>query len=125
MRKRTPILASLFVWVACSVLSSALLAEEPKAWRSWQIDNPAWAGLLSAATLGAWPSHFANDIRPAPVFQVQAIADGALDYTRAHSEKAFRLWRRVGFGAEAALITGIWVWRRRHRHRSTAALPAS
>lgn len=128
MRNRTSfirqLLGSLFVWVAFVVVSSPALAEEAKAWRSWQIDNPAWAGLLAAATLGAWPSRFANDVKAVPVFQVEAIADGALEFSKTHAEKAFRLWRGIGFAAEAAIVLGIIAWRSRRQRRSVA-LPSS
>lgn len=108
---------AVFVWVILTVVSSPLVAEERKAWRSWQIDNPAWAGLLGAVTLGIWPARFANDVEPALVYQPQAIADGALEYSRTHAERAFRFWRAVGFAAEAAFTMGFLVWRRRRQHR--------
>jgi len=102
------------------------MSTEQRAWTSWQIDNPAWAGMLSAATLTAWPNRFANDLRPAGMFYVNAISDGSVEYAKAHSERAFRFWRNVCFAAEAAFILGMFRWRfRRSRRRlATASSPA-
>lgn len=115
-------LVTAFVWVLLSVVSSPLFAEEHKAWRSWQIDNPAWAGMLSAMSLGLWPAQFGNDAEAVSVLRVESIADGALPYSRAHAERAFRFWRGLTFTALlGALIAGLIQWRRRHSRRAAAA----
>lgn len=115
-------LVVLFVWVIVGMLSSPLFAEEHKAWRSWQIDNPAWAGMLSAASLGLWPAQFGNDVEAVPIIRIESIADGALPYSRAHAERAFRFWRGLTFTALlGALIAGLFQWRRRHSRRAAAA----
>lgn len=114
-------LCTLFVWVTFTVLSSAAMATQPKAWKSWQIDNPAWTGILSAASFGLWPGTFANDLQPAGMYYVDAISDGAVEYAKAHSARAFRVWRNVTFAAEAALVLGLLVWRHRRSRRRLAA----
>jgi hypothetical protein len=94
-RNKLNTIALLFVTI--SLVSANADAMEKVAWDSWQLRNPAMAGVMSAATLGVWPKKFGDDLERVDLNAFYAIGDGSLPYVLRHAETAFRVWRGIGF----------------------------
>jgi hypothetical protein len=109
------------------IASLALVATQPapvgpEFVASWQRDNPAKAGVLSAATLTYWPSSFGDDA----TMQSYAGQNGYptalhLALTRA-AEPTFRASRNFTFQLSALVVLLLFfrqVWRIRKRRSRT------